>query len=44
MGVSVFSQVWKVSDVYHLRDDLGDADRPVLRSGWMSRVSLLTMT
>lgn len=31
MGVSVFSQVWKVSDVYRLRDDLGDADRPVLR-------------
>lgn len=31
MGVSVFSQVWKASDVYHLRGDLGDADRPVLR-------------
>ncbi len=31
MGVSVFSQVWKASDVYYLRGDLGDADRPVLR-------------
>ena len=31
MSVSVFSQVWKASDVYRLRGDLGDADRPVLR-------------
>lgn len=31
MGAKVFSQVWKAYDVWRLRDDLGDADRPVLR-------------
>lgn len=43
MSVSVFSQVWKVSDVYHLRDDLGDADRPVLRRSpaWSEDASAL---
>lgn len=43
MGVSVFSQVWKVSDVYRLRDDLGDADRPVLRRSpaWSEDASAL---
>lgn len=43
MGVSVFSQVWKVSDVYHLRGDLGDADRPVLRRSltWSEDASAL---
>lgn len=43
MGVSVFSQVWKASDVYHLRGDLGDADRPVLRRSpaWSEDVSAL---
>jgi hypothetical protein len=33
MGVSVFSQVWKAYDVWRLRDDLGDASRPVLPDG-----------
>lgn len=43
MGVSVFSQVWKASDVYRLRDDLGDADRPVLRRSpaWSEDASAL---
>lgn len=43
MGVSVFSQVWKVSDVYCLRADLGDADRPVLRRSpaWSEDASAL---
>ena len=43
MSVSVFSQVWKVSDVYRLRDDLGDADRPVLRRSpaWSEDASVL---
>lgn len=43
MGVSVFSQVWKASDVYSLRDDLGDADRPVLRRSpaWSEAASAL---
>lgn len=43
MSVSVFSQVWKVSDVYHLRGDLGDADRPVLRRSpaWSEDASAL---
>lgn len=43
MGVSVFSQVWKVSDVYRLRADLGDADRPVLRRSpaWSEDASAL---
>ena len=43
MGVSVFSQVWKVSDVYRLRGDLGDADRPVLRRSpaWSEDASAL---
>lgn len=43
MGVSVFSQVWKASDVYSLRDDLGDASRPVLRRSpaWSEDVSAL---
>lgn len=43
MGATVFSQVWKVSDVYHLRDDLGDADRPVLRRSpaWSEDASAL---
>lgn len=43
MGVSVFSQVWKVSDVYRLRADLGDADRPVLRRSpaWSEAASAL---
>lgn len=31
MSVSVFSQVWKVYEVWRLRADLGDADRLVLR-------------
>lgn len=31
MSVSVFSQVWKASDVWSLRGVLGGADRPVLR-------------
>lgn len=33
MGVSVFGQVWKAYDVWRLRDDLGDASRPVLPDG-----------
>lgn len=43
MSVSVFSQVWKASDVYRLRADLGDADRPVLRRSpaWSEDVSAL---
>lgn len=43
MGVSVFSQVWKASDVYRLRADLGDADRPVLRRSpaWSEDASAL---
>ena len=43
MGVSVFSQVWKVSDVYSLRADLWDADRPVLRRSpaWSEDASAL---
>ena len=43
MGVSVFSQVWKVSDVWRLRGDLGDADRPVLRRSpaWSEDASAL---
>lgn len=43
MGVSVFSQVWKASDVWSLRADLGDADRPVLRRSpaWSEDVSAL---
>lgn len=43
MGVSVFSQVWKASDVYSLRDDLGDASRPVLRRSpaWSEDASAL---
>lgn len=43
MGVSVFSQVWKVSDVWRLRDDLCDADRPVLRRSpaWSEGASAL---
>lgn len=43
MGVGVFSQVWKTADVYHLRGDLGDADRPVLRRSpaWSEDVSAL---
>lgn len=43
MGVSVFSQVWKASDVYSLRDDLGDASRPVLHRSapWSEDVSAL---
>ena len=43
MGVSVFSQVWKAYDVWRLRDDLGDADRPVLRRSpaWSEDVSAL---
>lgn len=43
MGVSVFSQVWKASDVYSLRDDLGDASRPVLHRSapWSEDASAL---
>ena len=43
MGVSVFSQVWKAYDVWHLRDDLGDASRPVLRRSpaWSEDASAL---
>ena len=43
MSVSVFSQVWKASDVYRLRGDLGDADRPVLRRSpaWASVMLLV---
>lgn len=43
MGVSVFSQVWKAYDVWCLRDDLGDADRPVLRRSpaWSEDASAL---
>ena len=43
MGATVFSQVWKVSDVYRLRGDLGDADRPVLRRSpaWSEDASAL---
>ena len=43
MGVSVFSQVWKAYDVWRLRDDLGDADRPVLRRSpaWSEGASAL---
>lgn len=43
MGATVFSQVWKVYDVWRLRDDLGDADRPVLRMSpaWSEDASAL---
>ena len=43
MSVSVFSQVWKAYDVWCLRDDLGDADRPVLRRSpaWSEDASAL---
>lgn len=43
MGVSVFSQVWKAYDVWRLRDDLGDASRPVLRrsTAWSEDASAL---
>lgn len=43
MGVSVFSQVWKAYDVWRLRDDLGGADRPVLRRSpaWSEEASAL---
>lgn len=43
MGVSVFSQVWKAYDVWRLRGDLGDADRPVLRRSltWSEDASAL---
>ena len=43
MGAKVFSQVWKASDVYRLRGDLGDADRPVLRRSpaWSEAASAL---
>ena len=43
MGATVFSQVWKASDVYRLRADLGDADRPVLRRSpaWSEDASAL---
>jgi hypothetical protein len=43
MSARVFSQVWKASDVYHLRSDLGDADRPVLRRSpaWSEAASAL---
>lgn len=43
MGVSVFSQVWKAYDVWSLRDDLGGADRPVLRRSpaWSEDASAL---
>lgn len=43
MGVSVFSQVWKAYDVWRLRDDLGDASRPVLRRSpaWSEDASAL---
>lgn len=43
MGVSVFSQVWKAYDVWRLRDDLGGADRPVLRRSpaWSEDASAL---
>lgn len=43
MGARMFSQVWKASDVYHLRGDLGDADRPVLRRSpaWSEAASAL---
>lgn len=43
MGATVFSQVWKASDVYRLRNDLGDADRPVLRRSpaWNEAASAL---
>lgn len=43
MGARVFSQVWKVSDVWRLRDDLGDADRPVLHRSpaWSEGASAL---
>lgn len=43
MSVSVFSQVWKASDVWRLRDDLGDADRSVLRRSpaWSEDASAL---
>lgn len=43
MGARMFSQVWKASDVYSLRSDLGDADRPVLRRSpaWSEAASAL---
>ncbi len=43
MGVSVFSQMWKAYDVWRLRDDLGGADRPVLRRSapWSEDASAL---
>lgn len=43
MSVSVFSQVWKAYDVWCLRDDLGGADRPVLRRSpaWSEDASAL---
>lgn len=43
MGAKVFSQVWKVSDVYRLRGDLGDAGMQTLRRSapWSMRQSAL---
>lgn len=43
MGATVFSQVWKAYDVWRLRGDLGDADRPVLRRSpaWSEDASAL---
>ena len=43
MGATVFSQVWKVSDVYRLRGDLGDAGIQTLRRSapWSMRQSAL---
>ena len=43
MGATVFSQVWKAYDVWCLRDDLGNADRPVLRRSpaWSEDASAL---
>lgn len=43
MGAKVFSQVWKAYDVWRLRGDLGDADRPVLRRSpaWSEGASAL---
>lgn len=43
MGAKVSSQMWKASDVYRLRGDLGDADRPVLRRSpaWSEDTSAL---
>lgn len=43
MSARVFSGVWKTADVYHLRNDLGDASRPVLRRSpaWSEAASAL---